>query len=132
MVTTNRSLVKYIIFTIITCGIYNLYFIYKLSEDVNIICAGDGEDTPGLLKYILLSIITCSIYAWYWYYKLGNRLNSNANRYGLQFQENGTTVILWMLLGSWICGLGTFYAYYIIIKNTNSLAEAYNNSRTAY
>lgn len=126
MVRTDRSLAKYIIFSIITCGIYSLVFLYGLAKDVNVICDGDGEETAGLLKLILLSIITCGIYGWYWYYKLGNRLANNAGRYGQQFVENGTTVLLWMLFGSFLCGIGPFIAMNILIKNTNALAAAYN------
>ena len=93
----DRGLASYIILSIITCGIYGYYFIYKMAHDVNIACDGDGENTSGLVAFILLSMITCGIYAWYWYYKLGNRLANNAGRYGLGIQENGTTVLMWCI-----------------------------------
>ena len=125
MVKNNRSLLKYVLLTILTCGIYSYIFIYELAKDVNTICDGDGQETAGLLKLILLSIITCGIYGIVWYYKLGNRLNENAPRYGLHFSENGTSVLLWMVLGSVACGIGPFMAWHIIIKNTNALATAY-------
>ena len=31
-----------------------------------------------------------------------------------------------MIIGTLICGIGSFVAIYIIIKNTNALAIAYN------
>jgi hypothetical protein len=127
VVDSNRSLGKYILFSFLTCGIYGLYFQYKLTGDVNSICNGDGKDTAGLLKYILLSLITCGIYAWFWYYNLGNRLAENAPRYDLKFQENGTTILLWMIFGAFICGIGPFVAMHIIIKNTNALASEYSS-----
>ena len=89
-------------------------------------CDGDGRNTAGLLKFILLSFITCGFYSLYWYYALGNRLAANAPRYGLAFQENGTTVLLWQFIGVRLCGIGPFVAMHIIIKNTNSLCGAYN------
>lgn len=122
----DRSLIAYILLSIVTCGIYSWYFIYCLARDVNIACAGDGKQTAGLVKLILLSFITCGIYGIYWYYSLGNRLAANAPRYGMNFQENGTTVLLWMVLGSLLCGLGSFIAVHIIIKNTNAICAAYN------
>lgn len=122
----DRSLVAYILLSFITCGIYSWYFIYALARDVNAACAGDGKSTAGLVKLLLLSFITCGFYAWYWYYALGNRLAENAPRYGLSFQENGTTVLLWMLVGVLLCGIGPLVGMYIIIKNTNSLCGAYN------
>ena len=123
---TDRSLVTYILLSIITCGIYSYYFIYKMAYDVNIACEGDGQETAGLVKFILLSIITCGIYAWFWYYNLGNRLADNAGRYNMNFQENGTTVLLWLIFGSFLCGIGTFVAMHILIKNTNAICNAYN------
>lgn len=124
---TDRSLLMYILLTIVTCGIYSYVFIYQLAKDVNTACAGDGEETAGLVKFILLTMVTCGIYSWVWYYKLGNRLNNNAPRYGMQFQENGTTVLLWMLFGTWLCGVGFFISWNILIKNTNAICAAYNN-----
>lgn len=130
MIDTNRSLGKYIIFSILTCGIYSYWFIYKLAQDVNVICEGDGRNTAGLIPFILLSMITLGIYTWFWYYNLGNRLAENAGRYNLAFQENGTTILLWLILGSFLCGIGPFVAMYILIKNTNALAFAYNTQKT--
>ena len=125
-ISTNRSLLKYILLSLITFGIYGLYFFYKLAKDVNVICNGDGRKTKGLIAFILLSIITCGIYSFIWYYGLGNRLAANAPRYGISFTENGTTVLMWQLFGALICGIGPFIAMHIIIKNTNALATAYN------
>lgn len=123
---TDRSLLLYIIFSFLTCGIYSYYFIYKIAKDVNVACQGDGDNTPGLLMFVLLSMVTCGIYAYYWYYKLGNRLAENAPRYGMNFQENGTTVIMWMIFGIFLCGIGVFVAWNILIKNTNRICQAYN------
>ena len=86
----------------------------------------DGDSTPGLAAFILLSFVTCGFYALYWYYKIGNRLQANAPRYGLMFQENGTTVLMWQIVGALLCGLGPIFAMNIIIKNTNAMATAYN------
>ena len=123
---TDRSLAFYIIISFITCGIYGYYFLYTLARDANIACAGDGDNTPGLAELILLSIITCGIYAYYWDYKIGNRLAANAPRYGLRFEENGTTVLMWDIIGIFIFGIGHYIAMYILIKNMNALSTEYN------
>ena len=124
----DRGLVSYILLTIVTCGIYSYYFIYKMAHDVNIACEGDGQSTSGLVAFILLSMVTCGIYAWFWYYNLGNRLASNGPRYGLMIQENGTTVLLWLIFGSFLCGIGSFVAMHILIKNSNMICNAYNRT----
>ncbi len=123
---TDRNLLMYILLNIVTCGIYSFYFVYRLGQDVNIACEGDGNRTSDIVTYILLSIVTCGIYSIVWYYMLANRLAANAPRYGFEFQENGTTVLLWYVFGILICGIGPLIAIYIIIKNTNSICMAYN------
>ena len=40
--------------------------------------------------------------------------------------ENGTTILLWLLFGSLLCGVGGFVALHILITNMNALAKAYN------
>ena len=57
MVRNDRNLVKYIILTIITCGIYHWVFMYYLAEDMNVVCDGDEHRTPGLWTFLLLSIV---------------------------------------------------------------------------
>jgi len=123
---TNRSIWMYILLSIVTCGIYPYYFIHKLAEDVNDVCRGDGENTSGLVVFILLGIVTCGIYTLVWWYKLANRLQANGPRYNVQIQENGTTYLLWVLVGWLLCGLGPFIALNFVIKNTNKLCMAYN------
>lgn len=125
-VKTNRSLLLYILFNIVTCGIYGWFFIHALARDVNTVCDQDGQKTSGLLAYMLLNCVTCGIYSWIWWYKVGNRLYSNAPRYGLMLSENGTSVLLWRLFGALLCGIGPFIALHIVIKNMNVLANAYN------
>lgn len=135
MIQEDRALWKYIVFGILTCGIYTYYFIYKMAMDVNKMCADDGKKTSGLIPFILLSFLTCGIYAYFWYYSLGNRLQANAPRYGLNFQENGTTVLLWCIFGLLLCGFGALVGIHILIKNTNEMAKAYNrlqNGQTPY
>ncbi len=126
MLDQNRSTLKWFLLTLVTCGIYDLYFIYKLAQDVNTTCNGDGKETPGLASYFFLSLVTCGIYSYYWYYKLGDRMHDNAPRYNLSFSESGSTILLFLLINLVSGGVGTILATYFIIKNMNSLAAAYN------
>ena len=125
-IKTDRGVIGWLLLSIVTCGIYSYYFLYCLARDINVMCQDDGDSTPGLAAFILLSFVTCGFYALYWYYKIGNRLQANAPRYGLMFQENGTTVLMWQIVGALLCGLGSIFAMNIIIKNTNAMATAYN------
>lgn len=127
-VKSDRSLLVYSVLNIITLGIYGWFYIYSLANDVNIMCEDDGKKTGSLLSYILLNIITLGIYNLVWKYRVANQLAYNVSHYGLNFQENGTTVLLWYVMGIFTCGLSFFVAMHIIIKNTNAFAMVYNSS----
>jgi hypothetical protein len=120
-----RSLVVVILLSIITFGIYGLYFIHKLAKDMNTICEGDGKHTRGLLFLFFIGLITGGIYDLIWLYGLGDRMQDNGPRYGLTIKESGTTILLWDILGALIV-VGPFIALHIIVKNINALGEAYN------
>lgn len=122
-----RSLLMLIVLTFFTCGIYSIFFMYKYAEDMNVICDGDGKTTQNYIIVLLLSFITCGIYPMIWFYGIGNRLQQNAPRYGMGFSENGTTILMWMIFGSFLCGIGSFIALHIMIKNMNALASVYNS-----
>ena len=131
-VRTDRSLLTYIVLTIVTCGIYGWWFLSEMGKDVNKICEGDGETTTtGGIKLFLLSIVTCGIYQYWWYYSVSDRMCNNAKRYGVPMTENGTTVLLWMVLGSCIV-VGPFIGLNIIFKNANKLARAYKGETVTY
>ena len=123
---TDRSFVKILLLSFVTLGIYGIYALNKISQDVAVMCAGDNDEMPSYLKAFLLSLITFGIYGIWWTYRFGNRLQNNAARYGLSFSENGTTLLLWQLLGSLLCGIGPLVAFYLIVKNVNALSAAYN------
>lgn len=124
--TTDRSIVAYVLLTIITCGIYGYYFIYNLAKEINVACEGDDERTPGLASYIIFSFLTCGFYSLYWEYKIANRIAANGSRYGLHIEENGSSVLLWRIFGCFICMLGTFVGTNILITNANRICAAYN------
>ena len=63
-----RSPVAVLLLSIVTCGIYQLYLIYKVSQEIRDF-RGDNSISPG--TELLLSIITCGLYEIYWFYKYG-------------------------------------------------------------
>ncbi len=69
---TSRSIPMAIILSIITCGIYGIYWMYCLVNDLNT-ASGHDDDTSGGMV-ILFTIITCGIYGLYWYYTAGRKV----------------------------------------------------------
>lgn len=116
-----RSIFLYYLFSIITLGIYSLVFWSKLAKDVNTVCEGDGKKTMKYMPSWLLSIVTLSIFGLVWKCKLTNRLKDNAERYGLKFSESGSLTVVYSIL--FLLPI----AHFIMIKNFNKIAKAYND-----
>ena len=66
---TKREIVTSIIFTIITCGIYGLYWVAKINDETKILASDNSMPSGGTV--VLLTIVTCGIYGLYWAYKMG-------------------------------------------------------------
>ena len=105
---TNRNIVLCIICTLITCGIYSLYWMYVLNEEINSLSGEENATNGGLV--ILFSIITCGIYSLYWYYKMGERTDTIKQKIGM---SAGSSNILFLVLG--IIGFGI--VNYIIMQD---------------
>ena len=54
-VKDNRSFWVYLLLSIVTCGLYSIYFWYVYVEDLNTVFYGDGEDSPNYIIVLLLS-----------------------------------------------------------------------------
>jgi hypothetical protein len=64
----NLSITLYLILTLITCGLFNLYWNYKQMEACNYLLK--RQDFI-FIHWLLFSIITCGIYHIYYQYKMG-------------------------------------------------------------
>lgn len=125
---TNRKMASFIFFNLITCGIYSFFFLYSLANDVNIACEGDGQRTESIFGFIFLCSITCGFYSLVWQYSIANRLAENAEQYGLHFQENGTTILLWASMNFVTLFMSSYMIMNILIRNTNRICAAYNQA----
>lgn len=130
MLNDQRRMWKYILFGVLTCGIYDFIFMWYMFNDLNRACGymeTDEEDrSPNYLVFLLLTFITCGIYSYVWYYKQGNRVKRIGKAYGLEIDEKGSTYVLWILCGVFLFGIGPFVAIYLFISNMNRLCRVYN------
>lgn len=69
-----RNIVTCILLTIITCGIYGIYWFIVLTDDVVRLSDGKEYNQSGVTAF-LFSIITCGIYTLYWMYKMGKSVS---------------------------------------------------------
>lgn len=93
-----RNIGLCILFTIITCGIYGLYWFYVLVTDCNN-ASNDQRAMSGGVS-LLLNIVTCGIYGWYWCYKAGEQINSAKAARGIVVDSNsGVLYLILAILG---------------------------------
>ena len=110
-----KGIAMCIILSIITCGIYGLFWLAGLANDVKKI-SGDSSATSGGML-VLLSIITCNIYYLVWVFKAGDTLDRVRVTNG---EASGNQGILYLLLS--IFGLG-IVSYALLQNEINRYAE---------
>ncbi len=69
----NRNIALCIIFSIITCGIYGIYWFIVMPDDMNKLSPDDYQTSGGMA--FLWTLLSCGIYAYYWNYKMGIKVN---------------------------------------------------------
>ncbi len=121
-----RSFLAYILISILTLGIYPIIYWTKISNEVNVLCEGDGKKTMKYVYAWLLNIVTFGIFGIIWEYQLAKRLQENAARYDLDFSEGGAMVAVLDTVGMLFFGLGRTIASFIMTKNFNKIAVAFN------
>lgn len=109
-----RNIALYLILSIVTCGLFGLYWEYVLVNDTNT-ATGNTEGKNGIVV-ILLNLITCGIFWWVWVYKAGEGLDAVKVKNGGQGGNRG---ILYLVLS--IFGLG-IVAVALIQNELNELA----------
>ena len=128
LLKTDRSLVKYIIFSILTCGIYSIFFFTGIADDINRVASGrDGKKTTHYcLMTFVLAPITCGIYAFYWWHTISDRIGEEARARGIYTDFSATTFWLWQLVGAVLCGIGPFIYVHKLCKVMNEINYSYN------
>ena len=124
---TNKGLLKYILLSFITFGIYPVVVMSVLSDDVNIIASKyDGKHSMHFcLLFFLVAPITCGIAAIVWYHNISDRIGMELARRGISYHFGAADYWLWSVLGSLI-GVGPFIYMYKLFKATNLMCEDYN------
>jgi len=108
-----RSVGIAILLTIVTCGFYSIYWVYKMLS--SLYSLNNQQSSAGI--DLLLSFVTCGLYTIYLLYKMGKLESSAYAAWGMPQKDDS---ILYLILT--IIGLGVI-AYAIIQSNLNNLAD---------
>lgn len=124
---TNRGLLKTILLSIITFGIYPLVLYSTISTDINLIASRyDGKKTMHYcLLVFLVAPITLGIGGIVWCHKISNRIGNELARRGIAYSFGAGTFWGWNVLGALI-GIGPFIYIHKLLKSMNLLCADYN------
>lgn len=86
---TERSIAMCVILSVITCGLYGIYWFIVITDEVNAV-TGNQKDLSGGMSF-LLNLITCGLFSLYWGFNMGDKLD----RY---FGEHTSRGILYLIL----------------------------------
>ena len=125
---TNRGMLKFILLTAITLGIYGIVCMTKSTNDVNTICS--RYDNKKSMHYCLLTFIvapiTCGIAGLVWNNNICARMGNELNRRGCSYQFGAGTFWGWGFFGSLLFGVGPLVFMHKFFKALNILAADYN------
>lgn len=124
---TNRGLLKYILLSIITFGIYALVVMSSVSTDINMIASRyDGKKTMHYcLVVFVFTVLTLGILPLVWYHRISNRIGTELNRRGINYSFGAGSFWGWNILGSLIF-VGPFIYIHKLLRSMNLLSEHYN------
>lgn len=91
-----RDIVKCIIFSVLTCGIYSIYWFIVMTDDVARF-SNDKSLSGGMA--FLLSLVTCGIYQIYWSYLMGKKIYEVSEKRNLKLADNSILYLVLQIFG---------------------------------
>lgn len=124
---TNRGLLKYILLSLVTFGIYGLVVMSGVSSEINTVASRyDGKKT---MHYCLLVFVvaplTLFIGMLVWFHRISDRIGNELRRRGIGSSFDASTFWLWYVLGSFII-VGPFIYFHRLFVSMNQLNADYN------
>ncbi len=107
-----KNIALCIVLSLVTCGIYGIYWFVTLTDDTNTIAGEPG--TTGVMAFVL-TIITCGIYGLYWAYKCGEKIDKAHQNRGEAASNGGILYLILFIFGGII-------AYALIQNEINKFA----------
>ena len=124
---TNKGLIKFILLSMITFGIYGIVVMSSVSTDINKIAGKyDGKKTMHYcLVCFIFSWLTLGIVPLIWTHKISGRIGAELRRRGISYHFGAGSFWGWGILGS-IIFVGPFIYLHKMFKAMNLLAKDYN------
>ena len=120
---TQRSPITIILLSIVTCGIYFIYWLYVTSKEIN-----DALGREEINTVLVILGFFCFPVMIYVMYKLGNAIDELAGRSLMQSQSS---FILWLIL-SLLFGVGIYIMEYQVQSDLNNFSSTNNYNSGPY
>ena len=123
---TDRSVWKFIIFNILTLGIYSIFFYMPLSYDLD--KAAPRDDRSKTMSYafaFVLSLFTFNLVLTIWYYQIAVRLEEALDELDKECDFGVRDFWLWQIAGSFFV-IGPFVYTFKLCKAMNLICADYN------
>ncbi len=127
MPKTNYGMLKIILLSMITFGIYGLVVFSNMSTDINVIASKyDGKKTMHYcLLVFIFSWLTFGIAPIVWYHRISARIGKELARRGISYSFGAGSFWGWNVLGSLIV-VGPFVYLHKLCKAMNLLGADYS------
>ena len=113
-IITKREIPLAVILSLVTCGLYGLYWFVALTNEANKV---SGENTPSGGTALLLTLITCGLYSIYWNYKMGQKMYNAGKMHNKDINDNSILYLILSLVGFAIVN------YCLIQNDLNKFAD---------
>lgn len=124
--STDRGLLKYILLSLITFGIYGMVTYSRIPDELNIVASRyDGRKTMPFFTMFFIMPYTLGILALVWQHNMANRIGCELRRRGYDYKFGASDFWLWNVLGSLIL-IGPFVYCYKLFKSMNMINASYN------
>ena len=122
---TNRSMLKYVLLSLITFGIYGIVIMTKVSEEINLVARDNRHTMNYCLVLFVFSWLTFGILPLVWFTNLSSRIGQELNRRGIAYSFGAGSFWGWGIFGSLIA-VGPYIYIYKLFKSMNLLNADYN------
>ena len=112
-----RGLLKMLLFSLLTCGIYPMVIYSRISMEINMVASRhDGKRTIHFMWLPVLAALTLFIYPFMWIHDLCNRIGGELERRQIQYKFSAASFWLWNLVYGIVGALATTVVSYILLE----------------
>jgi hypothetical protein len=121
-IITERNSALVVVLTLVTCGAYGLYWVFKTSDELKQ-ATGDSTINPAL--DLLLSLVTCGLWSWYVQFRdaqIAHRFVSTRDA----SHKDQSQMILILNVATFVVGVTGLLAMFLTQEELNKLSRVSN------